>query len=161
MISQRLWLPRLVAALFVSLILVFVFILIRGATFTTHKQVADLPALGTASLEQKKGVYYWLNNYSDTQRSMRAQIDKWVVVANAGCAGGAAESSICALSAETGKQGVRIIYRKERPPLMKRNIPWQGGYINPVNGAIYDLFGRAYKSSVNGAEPASLKVIQH
>lgn len=153
------WLPKLVKAMFIALIAVFIFILVQGAMFTGKGSslTKALPAIGTVSLNNKKGMYYWINHYSDAQLSVRTKLDKWVVDAIEGCP---ESQSFCALSAETGQQGVRIIYSEQSPPLMKSDTPWFGGYINPVNGAVYDLFGRAYKFSA-ATTPASLPVVEH
>lgn len=157
MTKVRSWLPSLVKGMFLLLILAFLLILVRGAMFSKNDRAVGLSVNGVVSLENKKGNYYWLNHYSAAQLAVREQLDESVVEPNAGCP---VSLSVCSLSAETGRQGVRILYSQEMPSSLKADTLWYGGYINPVDGAVYDLFGRAYKFNKD-IKQVSLKVVQH
>lgn len=54
-----------------------------------------------------------------------------------------AEMEFCALAAASSRAGIELIYSRTRPPQVQQSIDWQGGYVDPANGAVFDLSGRA------------------
>lgn len=80
----------------------------------------------------------WVTRLSEEQRLQLGAMAKQVVNLD-GC-----QMSLCILNAHTERQGIDLIFSRERPPQVAVGTPWLGGFVNPTNGAVYDLLGRAY-----------------
>ncbi|MGH1540387.1 MAG: hypothetical protein ACRBHB_08185 [Arenicella sp.] len=61
------------------------------------------------------------------------------------------QQSLCQVYADSVTQGVLIQFVQKTPDQLPADVPWNGGFVDPGNGAIYDLSGRGYVSNVDGA----------
>lgn len=62
--------------------------------------------------------------------------------------------------AETRSPGILVRFVKHRPRGLPGDVPWQGGYVDPQSGEVFDLAGRPYRSASSPAA-APLTVPPH
>jgi ubiquinol-cytochrome c reductase iron-sulfur subunit len=62
--------------------------------------------------------------------------------------------------AETESPGILVQFVAERPRRLAPGLPWQGGFINPDSGEVFDLAGRPYRAATPPAA-APLTVPPH
>jgi len=163
---QRKWLLRLIALISIAFILCFIFIFIRGSTWSpnsldNHMEISSvqLPK-GTSEIIHFSGMRVWLTSLSDEQIEQLRQMNNFVYQ-EGGCDLGEINNEkdrYCMLQVETQIQGVIMRYISERPHSISKDIPWVSGFINPVDGAIYDLLGRLYKSTMKEPEKTKLHI---
>jgi len=158
--NQRKWLLRLTALISIAFLVSFFYIFIRGLIWSPNSidNRLDLSAvqlsLGTSDIFQFSGKRVWLTRFSEKQHEQLRNMNEFVYQ-EGGCDLGeinTEKESYCMLQVETQIQGVIIRYISERPHSLSKDTPWVGGFINPADGAIYDLSGRLYKQILIDSE---------
>lgn len=132
-INQRRILINLIKLMFGLLVLAFFFILFRGLTvrapIATQNTLSDI-AVGDTVIRNIAGERLWVSHLSAQQQL--------ALGANNPCA----TRTFCALLVTTQQAGIDLVFVKYRPDLLTTNEPWFGGFVDPYNGAVYDLAGR-------------------
>lgn len=152
---MRSWLIRATVSMAGLFVLCFLVIFVRGL-FWSPNQVNDSQTtidLGSTELVQQQRARLWLTRLSPNQRKRLEKIDQYVFT-EGGCD---AQLDKCLVQSKTSRQGVIIRYVEAKPDILKNDIPWIGGFINPVNSAIYDVLGRLYRDSKS--DESTLKFI--
>ena len=144
---MRSWLIKTTIVASSLFVLSFVFIFVRGMVWSpnTIKDSDSNIELGTTALIQHQGQRLWSTRLLPEQRLQLEKINDYVFVGG-GCD---IQTKRCLLESKTNRQGVIIRYLESKPDIFKNQIPWAGGFINPTNGAIYDLLGRLYRANSN------------
>jgi hypothetical protein len=129
-------LKRLIAGGFGLLVLGFAYILVlslteRRAFEGGQKQAFDDIAVGQTAKRLLAGRRVWVTRFSDEER---ARLDS-----SHPCA----SSPVCVVSALGQADGIDIVYTRATPPQIRSDTNWQGGFVDPTSGAVYDLSGRA------------------
>lgn len=148
---QRSLLVKIVAALFSALFIAFLMVLFTSLNSGSENnageqqnEFSDLAA-GETGKRRYQRHSVWVTHLSESQKLVLAE-PATHLVDNGGCT----VSQYCLLKAATERDGIEISYSFMRPPQVPSDVPWQGGFVNPLSGAVYDLLGRAYK--LNQAE---------
>lgn len=97
-----------------------------------------------------------MTHLNDRQREALSKVPATVIRLNSGCV---PQTQYCLLSAATTRPGVELRFVSKKPVALGREAIWEGGFINPDNGAIFDLLGRAYR--LPGEQHDSLVPIAH
>lgn len=147
-------------------ILAFASILLNGTFFNPRMVATSEPssaavvntlfddiALGESDLRRIDGRISWVSYLSANQISRLNQFTSTQVKIGTGCV---VSQAHCVLDAETGRTGINIQYSVNAPPQLPSDLPWLGGFVNPLNGVVYDLLGRPYLFQ---GEPEPLQVI--
>lgn len=158
--KKRQRLSFLVRGMLIMLVLGFAFIFFKGISGGNISQSNDSAEssvkaslmLGQTALRRVAGRRVWITRLSETQRSEAGVIAPYLVAAASGCA---VAESYCALSAATDQAGIELSFTEQTPTQLPSQTPWFGGFVNPINGAVYDRFGRAYKLDKRVAESLS------
>ena len=146
--NKRIWLLRLTVSFAILLFVSFLFIFFRGLAWspnTIDENTSQLE-LGITTLIRQSGQRFWVTRLDQLQRQ-KLQIIAQFVFNEGGCQ---LQEQVCFVKSKTTKQGVLIVYVSEKPDILVTEVAWQGGFINPNNGAVYDLLGRLYRSSMKG-----------
>jgi len=136
-----------------SLLLVgFVYVLFAGLSSRDHNPINsaiqfDVPS-GKTEIRRYQGQRTWITHLLQNQVTELRNVDLWVINSLSGCE---PQQVWCLVQTKTQKQGIEIQFTNARPPSLKHDTPWVGGYVNPNNGAVYDLLGRAYKNNPSNA----------
>lgn len=144
--NRRAVLTRVVQSLFLVLILAFVYVLIRGLGTTAPNSSDESTTIlnklskGATSRYRVKGERIWISRFSDTQLNQLEGLT--LFVDNQGPKCGSLE--YCAFKIATSLGGAELVYTENPPMQLSASANWIGGYVNPENGAVYDLRGRAY-----------------
>jgi len=113
---------------------------------------ADLGS-GEVKLMKLNGTKYWAIRLNPAQKSQLEAVDKWTYPVPY-CD---SSYSVCLVAVDTQRQGILIREAITKPKQLSREEAWVGGFINPANGAVYDLMGRGYRSnSVNALQSISV-----
>lgn len=144
--NKRLWLTRLTIFFAIILILLFLFIFFRGVVWSPNKTKKKSSQLhvGSTTLIRQEGQRLWATRLSDKQREELADLNPFVFTGN-----GCGKEEICLIQSATSQQGVIVIYIDNKPDALTPETKWLGGFIDPSNGAIYDLLGRLYRDSAS------------
>ncbi len=150
---MRKWLIRLTALMIFLLVASFVTIFFRGLAWSPSemKDIESNIELGVTELIQYQNQRLWLTKFSSEQRQKLVEINPFVV-SEEGC-GLTAEQ--CLVQSATNRQGVIVRYIQAKPDILKNDVLWIGGFIDPTTGATYDLLGRLYKNSVRNQQVAN------
>lgn len=136
-------LSQLVFGMLAVLLLGFLFILLVGALSGPpgpSQTLAELPA-GHTQLKHLKGQRVWVSRISPAQSSALLAFSESIIQTGTGCP---AAGEVCMVVAATTRRGIELRFQREVPPALDPRLPWIGGFIDPNNGAVYDLLGRAY-----------------
>ena len=144
-------LVTIVKLMFLVLAIAFLIILFKGAFVGTRiiskasstdleSQINNIKEGNTVilRLDQQR---VWVTRFSQQQLNFNQNLSSSVISHKDGCF---VSSSFCIVKTETKRQGVEIRYSLDRPAQVAENVEWNGGFVNPGNGAVYDLLGRAY-----------------
>jgi len=161
-IKKRQRLGLAVRVMLTLLVLAFLFIFFRGLGDASvsgpdaeeEMSVTLALSLGQTGLRRHEGRRVWVTRISKAQRLEANTIAKHLFSSDEGCA---IVSEFCVLNAATDQPGVELSFTEQTPVQVPSQVPWFGGFVNPITGAVYDRFGRAYKLSE--VAPASLQVI--
>lgn len=127
-------------------ILAFVYILLASALGVPKHRQAGSSFLTIASnqtvMRTVQGSRVWATKFGSELLAKRQQTDSWVQQPGSGCD---ISKPFCLINTQTNRQGIEIRYIEQPPPQLPQSTPWFGGYINPLNSAVYDRFGRGYK----------------
>ncbi len=151
----KLTLWRIIKVMFLILFVAFVYVLLSGTRVNglydkqPKKKFGNIN-IGETVLRTHKGQRVWVTRISEQQRRQYSSVTTQVVT-EGGCDPNA---NLCVLVANTNVAGINISFAKEAPPQLPNNVAWVSGFVNPTSGAVYDLWGRAYRFS----EVASLNV---
>jgi len=86
----------------------------------------------------------WVTRLSKVQLSYHGQLNEFVVAPNSGCD---KERVLCVILAKTARSGIDVVYSATSPDGFPAGVPWYGGFVDPSTGEMFDLFGRAYKTT--------------
>lgn len=131
-------------------LVIFIFILLNGTLgfnplTDAHQQaskITDEIDPGATQLRRGQGQLNWVSHLNAEQLTELAGYAATEVRLDSGCS---ISSQYCVLSAETGQTGIQFRFSESAPPQVPVDLPWSGGFVNPINGAVYDLLGRAYQ----------------
>jgi len=145
----------------ILLLLGFLYVFFRGVGGTTvsrsdtgtENSLTESLLLGQTGLRRFEGERIWITRVSPAQREQAKTLSRYLVSSAEGCV---ISGEFCALSANTGQTGVELSFTESHPAQLPNQTPWFGGFVNPLNGAVYDRLGRAYKLA--GSTPAKLKL---
>jgi len=128
-LNKRTWLLRITLACSALLLVSFFIIIFRGAIWSPHSIDENTSALelGITTMIRQSGRRVWVTRLDELQRKKLHTISQFVF----------------------NQGGVLIVYVEKKPDILATEVAWQGGFINPKNGAIYDLLGRLYRSNIN------------
>lgn len=147
--NKRIWLKVLVKLCCLFLLGAFLMIFVKGLFWSPNlnKDQRDNIVEGEPTIIRANNKRLWLVRFNEAQRR------QWLVLSAAVHAGGCQpDQQTCSIVADMGN-GIVLQYLQVRPPQIESDTPWIGGYVNPVNGAVYDLFGRGYLNNPSAAEP--------
>lgn len=159
---RRVALWRIIKMMLLMLLLAFVYILLSGSGVnaphdgqqsTDEQELAIFDNINNSETVFRlyKGQRVWITRVSEAQRDQFVNLNTHVA-ATGGCL---ISADFCVLAANTDRAGINLSFVKSEPPQLPSDIPWVGGFVNPASGAVFDLWGRAYRFSA----VASLKVI--
>ena len=145
-LNKRIWLLRITTSFAVLFLVSFLFILFRGMAWSPHGIDEDISKLelGITTMIRYSGQRSWVTRL-DQQQRQKLQKNNQFVHAEGGCE---IKQPLCFIKAETTKQGVLFVYVNTKPDILPIETVWLGWFINPNNGAVYDLLGRLYRGSV-------------
>lgn len=139
---NKIYLSRAIKLLLSCFILAFLYVLFKMATWSPQFNLAnELSAVleSDTRLVSLKGKRYWVTKLSKNQRKQMDDVDTYVHQVTV-----CDESDFCLIDSSTLRQGVIIRFALEKPQQLNLEQEWFGGFINPANGAVYDLKGRGY-----------------
>ncbi len=149
---------NIVKAMFATLALAFLFVLfssLSGPDLSSSKvKLFDDIALGQTAIRRYDGERVWVTRLSDPQRKHALELAPNLIDPSAGCSPAVV---LCVLSAVTSRSGIEIVYSDKAPAQLPAQIPWYGGFVDPINGRVFDRLGRAYRGVASGS--VSLSVI--
>ena len=131
------------------LLLSFASILLNGTVFfapdsfnqTTTGEYLDDLVTGEPELRRLNKSVTWAILLSEVQKNNIAQLTASQVKYGTGCE---STREYCVLVAEIGQSGFNLRFTADAPPQLPNGLPWFGGFVNPIDGSVYDLLGRAY-----------------
>jgi len=141
-------LSRVVKLLMSCFVLAFLYVLFRMATWTPAFDLANEISevtVGETKLVSLKGKRFWVTRFSQEQKQQMDKL-KGLVHQDTVCS----ESEFCLVKIDTSRLGVIIRYTIDKPAQLVTPNPWFGGFVNPANGAVYDLKGRGYVTNSLG-----------
>jgi len=145
---QRKTLSQLVGTMFALLFAAFLFVLLNSLFGgdqgnVTNKAFSNLEP-GQTKLIRFNGQRVWATRLTDRDRFLKiaAHVETSFESKESSCD---VNKQFCVVSAATGKRGIELVFSKERPFQLDNDVPWMGGYVNPVTGQSYDLLGRPYR----------------
>lgn len=148
--NKRIWLVRLTSICATLLLLTFLFVILRGIAWSPHEietNTAEIE-LGSTKLIHQSGQRLWVSRLTDLQRQNLSSLSNEVFL-EGGCV---IKDELCLIDSATDQQGIIMIYLENKPDVLTDKTPWFGGFINPRNGAIYDLLGRLYRQSAKSEQ---------
>lgn len=148
--NKRAWLARMTAFVALSLLFSFLFILVRGVVWSPH-EIDDNTLtleLGATTMLRESGQRLWVTRLNEQQRNQLAAMVQFVFT-DGGCS---AEQRFCRINSATAQQGIMIVYVDKKPDTLSAEATWLGSFINPTNGAVYDLLGRLYRTHDHQAD---------
>ena len=131
------------------MVLSFASILLNGTVFFIPDSLDERASaqqfegllVGESQLRRVNKQIVWVTYLSDIQKNNLASLTDAQVQLNNACDDA---HQYCILLAETDRSGIQLQYTNTSPPQLPIELPWYGGFVNPANGAVYDLLGRAY-----------------
>ena len=63
------------------------------------------------------------------------------------------------LLAQSVYAGLDLSYTLKAPPQIPEEVPWEGGFVDPSSGSVFDLLGRSY-SVTNDDGRTSLAILE-
>jgi len=112
--------------------------------FDLANEISEVTA-GETRLVSLKGKRFWVTRFSEEQKEQMAKLEG-LVHQDTVCR----ESEFCIVNIETSRLGVIIRYSSEKPTQLASTYAWFGGFVNPDDGAVYDLMGRGYLTNSLG-----------
>jgi len=140
-------LGRLIKAMFAILILGFLYAMFVGLSPSeTQNDAAQVTAiempLGQTELKKVSGRLLWITRLSNAQRQVLLSMDQYLVDPEGGCS---VQREFCAIRAASSQAGINLSFSENAPPQVPAQMPWTGGFVDPVTGAAFDLLGRNYR----------------
>lgn len=131
--------------MFLILFLALAFVLLRSLGGPSLTQSVASPfddvELGETALRRFDGQRVWVTRFASTQRAELKNLDPVMRSKQGVCD---PSTILCVLIAATQVPGVEIRHTRARPVQIKNSVPWVGGFVDPSNGRVFDLLGRAY-----------------
>jgi len=150
--NNRTFLIAAVSSLFACLFLAFAWIFFNGVFSKPNSSVAndkvvevfESVPVGEAVVRRYKNKAVWVVHLSSKQIVDVKLANDYVIAPKQGCD---LTRLYCVLEANTERDGVKLQFTYNEPPQLESGTPWFGGFVDPSNGSIYDLIGRAYKQN--------------
>ena len=161
--NKRLLLSRLVSASFLALLLLFLWVFFNGigsSRFFSDDQTSGLSLFkglqpGESALRRYQREMVWVTYLDQSLRDRLIEASPYLVDAGSGCN---ISQRYCVVSAKTKLDSIYLQFTLQEPQKLTSGTPWFGGYVDPTNGEVYDLLGRAYQTK--NTNKAVLTVIQ-
>lgn len=143
--ERRQVLEHLVIAMLAIAFLAFIYVSFRSLSSGVDSEPEQLQNVhkGQTAMRRMDGRRVWISHLSDGQKTALQAFSEDTVVVDTGCP---LTARYCIVDAATKRVGVELVYSSERPSVMLKSKAWEGGFIDPDSGAIYDLLGRAYQA---------------
>ncbi len=158
--NKRVVLSRIIRAMLSVLAIAFLFILFRslgGPPLASSSNTAfDNVVIGQTALRRLGRQRVWVTRLSASQVRQADELSSFVIDPQSGCA---PSTSLCVIAAQSSRPGIEIVYSHTIPDKLASNIPWYGGYVDPVSGGIFDVLGRAYNSVKSNDKRVALDLI--
>jgi len=144
--------------MFAILGLAFLFVLLSSLSGPKITQkpakVFDDVVTGQTALRRYAGTRVWATRLGPRLRKHAQEVAAHVLDPLAGCS---VDQELCIINAATDRSGIEIAYTDKAPTQLPAELPWYGGFVDPINGRVFDRLGRAYKTT--SKDVASLPVI--
>lgn len=163
--NRRLVLSRLVGAFFLILILAFSWVFFNGigsSSFFSKNEASgdeffsDLRP-GDSVLRRYKREMVWVTLLNDRLREQLIEAMPYLVNPESGCI---IDQAYCAVSANTTMDAIYLQYSEKEPQQLPSGVPWSSGYVDPTNGDVYDLLGRAYRIKSDNKQSLDVIIIE-
>jgi len=136
---------RVIKAMFLVLVMGFVYVLFRSlggpSRVTTSENLFDDVVIGQTAARRLGNDKVWVTRLSSLHRNQASEVSGHVRDANAGCQ---IVEDLCVLKAATQRNGIDIIFTANAPDQLPSSKPWYGGFVDPTTGEVFDRLGRAY-----------------
>ena len=151
-LRRRALLSKAVYWMLALLALAFMFVLFRSLntgltespsaeqTLKDESLFNDITA-GQTALRRVGSLRVWVSRFNDLQKRQAAQLNTMVNSQGMHCK---LQTELCVIPAATNRQGVELRYTRTAPAQLPNELLWFGGFVDPNNGQLYDLWGRAY-----------------
>jgi len=152
-LKRRALLSKAVSRMLLIVLLAFLFVLFRslGGAFNMsgnadNSLAKDEPIfadviVGQTVLRRLQSQRVWVSRFSESQRAQAVTLQNVVSSTEVNCQ---MLDDPCVLSADSARDGIDLVYSAVAPAQLPTNLPWFGGFVDPNNGRLYDLWGRAY-----------------
>ena len=97
--------------------------------------------LGQTVLRRVNGHRVWVSRLSAQQQTVLNLNNPYLVDQITSCV----DLEVCVLSASAARHGLDIVFSKKEPPQLPSKVVWNGGFVDPTSGAVFDLLGRPYR----------------
>lgn len=142
-------LARAVMLMCAIVVLSFASVLLNGTVFffsgsdqqDYSEQYFDGLITGEPELRRIDKQLVWVTHLSTAQKNNSEILTGAQVSQDQACD---ISQDYCILLAETQRSGINLQYTSAKPAQLPIELPWFGGFVNPINGSVYDLLGRAY-----------------
>ena len=151
-----------VGGMFALLVMAFVWSFFSGlfgpSVSDTNGDVYAGIAPGETAMRRIQGERVWVTRLDGKLKGQLAGLDSQFIKPEAKCA---LRQEYCLIPAATDRAGIELRYTLAAPAQLASGLPWFGGYVDPGDGAVYDLLGRVYlaadgsdrRHSVDAAAP--------
>ncbi|MFT5571813.1 MAG: hypothetical protein ACI9FR_000733 [Cryomorphaceae bacterium] len=149
--KRRKFLATVVRGMFLMLALGFFLILFRSLDLTLDnpRQSASIGgifpdvAMGQTKVQRYRGKRVWVSRLNQAMRQNMSALNGIVVAQQKSCS---EQDKLCVIVAATQRDGIELAFSLRPPAQLAADLPWHGGFVNPLDGSVYDLLGRAYKA---------------
>jgi len=136
-----------VSLMFAVMGLFFLYVLIAGmGAQNSHDTAVErgefthvLP--GQTVLRRVNGHRVWVSRLSAHQQTVLNLNNPYLVDQISSCG----DLEVCVLLASAARHGLDIVFSKKEPPQLPSKVVWNGGFVDPTSGAVFDLMGRPYR----------------
>ena len=148
-LSLRKNLSRIIVLMCAIVVLSFASILLNGTLFfvstsdqeNLSDEYFDGLIVGHPELRRIDQRLVWVTHLSTTQKASLGQLSVAQIRQGQACD---IAQDFCVLLAETEQSGINLQYTPAPPAQLPSDLPWFGGFVNPLDGSVYDLLGRPY-----------------
>lgn len=127
--------------------LFFLYVLIAGmGAQTPHSTAVERGEFthvlsGQTVLRRVNGRRVWVSRLSAQQQTVLNLNNPYLVDQISSCG----DPEVCVLLASAARHGLDIVFSKQQPPQLPSKVIWDGGFVDPTSGAVFDLLGRPYQ----------------
>lgn len=159
--DKRRTLSRIIRTMLIILVLAFAYVLLRslaGPSVTPQSNANfDSVQIGQTALRRVKRHRLWVTRLTTQHIRQFNELSDYVEKPSSGCN---PSIPLCVIKAQASN-GLDLVYSSAAPPQLSNDIPWYGGFIDPVSNGVFDLFGRAYKDVQSIDQRTALDLFKH